>query len=118
MTFRGRGTPRMKGDQFKATVTRVMGPDIFEANIDLGFDLSLLKRFKLSGVDWSHMERMDSNERGKASEFLRGRIEGQQVILRVVRKGEHYYARVYYGPEERDVFNEMSDQGLLRRFDS
>lgn len=101
----------------EAKVTRVMGPDLFEASIDLEFDISVLKRLKLAGVDSQHLRELSEEDQRKATEFLRQRIEGQMVLLRPLRKGEHYYARVLYGPEESDILDEMVRSGFLRRFE-
>lgn len=101
----------------EAQVKRVMGPDMFEAQVDLEFDISVLKRLKLAGVDSQHLRTMSEAEQQKATEFLRGRIEGETVLIRPLRKGEHFYARVMYGTEEADVLDEMVRCGLLRKFD-
>ena len=101
----------------EADVTRVMGPDLFEAKIDLEFDIQTTRRLKLSGVDSQHLRALSPGDVQRATEFLRSRIEGQKVLIRPVRKGEHFYARVYYGPEESDVLEEMVTSGLLRKFE-
>ena len=101
----------------EAKVTRVMGPDLFEAEVDLEFDITVLKRLKLAGVDSQHLRALSELDQSKATEFLRGRIEGQAVLIRPLRKGEHYYAKVLYGPEESDILEEMVRSGLLRRFE-
>ena len=101
----------------EATVTRVMGPDLFEASVDLEFDITVLKRLKLAGVDSQHLRELSEADQQRATDFLRGRIEGQVVLIRPLRKGEHFYARVMYGPEESDVFDEMVRSGMLRRFE-
>ena len=101
----------------EAEVTRVMGPDLFEAKIDLEFDIHTTRRLKLSGVDSQHLRSLSEAAVQKATEFLRSRIEGKTVMIRPVRKGEHFYARVFYGPEEADIFEEMIVSGLLRKFE-
>ncbi len=101
----------------EATVTRVMGPDLFEAEVDLEFDIKVTKRLKLAGVDSQHLRGLSEDEQRQAMDFLRRRIEGQVVTIRPLRKGEHFYARVFYGPEESDIFDEMVRSGMLRRFD-
>ena len=101
----------------EAKVTRVMGPDLFEAEVDLEFDITVLKRLKLAGVDSQQLRDSSEADRLKATEFLRNRIEGQTVLIRPLRKGEHYYARVLYGPEESDLLEEMIRSGLLSRFE-
>ncbi len=107
----------MRNDMFRAKVTRVMGPDLFEADIDLGFDTRQTRRLKLSGVDSEHVKGLDHDDTKKAMEFLRSRIEGQVVTLRPNRRGEHFYVRVLYGSEESDVLEEMVQLDLLRRFE-
>lgn len=98
-------------------VTRVMGPDLFEARVDLEFDITVTKRLKLAGVDSQHVRTMSGEDQTRATEFLRGRIEGKTVTLRPLRKGEHFYARVYYGPEESDILEEMVRSGMLKKFE-
>ncbi len=107
----------MKGEVFRAKVTRVLGPDLFEAEVDLGFDVTTSKRLKLASVDWDHLRSLGLNGQQKASEFLRQRVEGQEVVLRVVRRGEYFFAHVLYGPEERDLLDEMVGLGLLKKFE-
>jgi endonuclease YncB( thermonuclease family) len=101
----------------EATVNRVLGPDMFEADVDLEFDIRTIRRLKLAGVDSNHLRSLEPDALEEATKFLRNRIEGRTVMLRPIRKGEHYYARVCYGPEERDVLEEMITHGLLRRFE-
>jgi len=101
----------------EAEVTRVMGPDMFEAKVDLEFDISVMKRLKLAGVDSHHLRSLSEDDQRKATEFLRNRIEGETVLIRPLRKGEHFYAKVMYGAEESDILDEMVRCGLLRKFD-
>lgn len=101
----------------EGSVTRVMGPDLFEAKVDLGFDIETTRRLKLAGIDSHHLRSLGQEEIQKATEFLRSRIEGQVVLIRPIRKGEHFYARVYYGPEESDLIDEMVMSGLVCRFE-
>ena len=101
----------------EAKITRVMGPDLFEAEVDLEFDIKVTKRLKLAGVDTPYLRCMSAEDQTRATEFLRDRIEGKMVTLRPMRKGEHFYASVFYGAEESDVFEEMVRSGLLHRFE-
>lgn len=101
----------------EAEVTRVMGPDLFEARVDLEFDITVTKRLKLSGVDSQHLRSLSDEVQTRATDFLRSRIEGQRIVIKPLRKGEHFYARVFYGPEESDILEEMVRSGLLRRFE-
>lgn len=100
-----------------AEITRVVGPDMFEARVNLGFDIDHTRRLRLLGVDSEHVRSLTQDSVRKAMEFLRDRIEGQLVTLKVQRKGEHYYARVCYGSHETDILDEMANHGLLKKFD-
>jgi endonuclease YncB( thermonuclease family) len=99
-----------------AVVTRVIGPDMFEADVDLGFDVRAMRRLKLAGVNSAHLRKLNKDGTERAAQFLRSRIEGQSVVLKLIRSGDHFYAHVCYGPEERDVLEEMVTHGLLERF--
>jgi hypothetical protein len=101
----------------EVTVSRVLGPDMFEAAIDVGFDVIMTRRLRLLGVDSDHVRNMDPDNTRQAIEFFRGRVEGNKVELRVTRKGEYYYARVLYGSDNTDLLDEMSRSGLLRKFE-
>ena len=101
----------------EAEVTRVVGPDMFEVMVDLGFDIRHTRRLRLLGVDSDHLRNMNTEGTRKAHEFLRTRIEGQVIGLKVQRKGEHYYARVTYGSDDTDVLEEMAGLGLVQKFE-
>lgn len=101
----------------EAEVVRVVGPDMFEVTVDLGFDIKHTRRLRLLGVDSDHLRGMNTDQMRKAHEFLRQRIEGETVGMRVQRKGEHYYARVAYGSDDTDVLEEMVELGLVQKFE-
>ena len=100
-----------------AEVIRVLGPDMFEAKVDLGFDIEHARRLRLLGVDADSLRDMNQDQIRRTCEFQRGRIEGKVVSLKVQRKGEHYYARVLYGNDETDLLEEMVAQGLVKKFE-
>lgn len=100
----------------EARIVRVIGPDMFEADVDLGFDIRVIRRLKLASVNSQRLFSQGKSAVQKATEFLRSRIEGQEVVLKLLRKGEHFYAHVFYGPEERDMLDEMVTHGMLERF--
>ncbi len=106
-----------KTEIFQAHVARVLGPDMLEADINLGFDVRIRKKIKLGGVDATSVRGMDEDEVKSAVEYLRDRIEGKEVTIRTTRRGDYYYARIYYGPEQSNVVEEMFLQGLLKKFD-
>ena len=101
----------------EATISRVIGPDMFEATVDLGFDIQHTRRLRLLGVDSDYVRGLESNDARQAMTFFRDRVEGRQVELRVLHKGEHYYARITYGSDDTDLLEEMAAAGLLRKFE-
>ena len=105
-----------KAEVFVARVTRVLGPDFFEAVVQLGFDITLRKKFKLGGVDVDQLRSQSDDETRAATEFLRSRVEGQSVILRTTRRGDYWYTKCCYGPEETSVTEEMFQTGHLKPY--
>ena len=55
--------------KYKATLDRVIDGDTIDANIDLGFDISVHKRIRLAGIDSpeSRTRDLDEKKRGLAS---------------------------------------------------
>ena len=102
----------------EALIERVIGPDMFEAVVDLGFDIKYTKRLRLLGVDSDYVRSLDTEGIRSAIAFFRDRVEGRTVELRVLRKGEYYYARVVYGADSTDLLEEMVIAGLLKKFES
>lgn len=104
-------------DAWSAKILTVLGPDFFEALVDLGFGVSLTKKFKLGGVDTMSLKAMNEDEVLAATEFLKTKIEGCSVLLRATKRHEHYYTKLYCGPEETNVAEEMFRLGLLKKFE-
>ena len=104
-------------DAWSAKIVKVLGPDFFEALVDLGFGVSLTKKFKLGGVDTMGVKALTEQEAIAALDFLKEKLEGTSVLLRATKRHEHYYTKVYYGPEETNIAEEMFRLGLLKRFE-
>jgi micrococcal nuclease len=65
-------------------ITRVIDGDTIDADIDLGFDISLTKRIRLAGVDTPESRTSDANEKKyglEAKEWLKHKVENAQHIL-------------------------------------
>jgi micrococcal nuclease len=65
-------------------ITRVIDGDTIDADIDLGFDISLTKRIRLAGVDTPESRTADANEKKygiEAKEWLKHKVENAQHIL-------------------------------------
>jgi micrococcal nuclease len=65
-------------------ITKVVDGDTIDADIDLGFDISLTKRIRLAGVDTPESRTADANEKKygiEAKEWLKHKVENAQHIL-------------------------------------
>jgi micrococcal nuclease len=65
-------------------VLKVVDGDTIDADIDLGFDISLTKRVRLSGVDTPESRTTDLKEKAlglEVKEWLKKNIDGKKNIL-------------------------------------
>ena len=65
-------------------VLKVVDGDTIDADIDLGFDISLTKRIRLAGVDTPESRTTDENEKKlglEAKEWLKHHLEGAKNII-------------------------------------
>ena len=65
-------------------VLRVVDGDTIDADIDLGFDISLTKRVRLSGVDTPESRTTDLKEKAlglEVKEWLKKNLDGKKIFL-------------------------------------
>ena len=65
-------------------ITKVVDGDTIDADIDLGFDISLTKRIRLAGVDTPESRTADANEKKyglQSKEWLKYKVENAKDIL-------------------------------------
>ena len=65
-------------------VLKVVDGDTIDADIDLGFDISLTKRVRLAGIDTPESRTTDLKEKAlglEVKEWLKKRLEGAKDIL-------------------------------------
>jgi micrococcal nuclease len=65
-------------------ITRVIDGDTVDADIDLGFDISLTKRIRLAGIDAPESRTSDANEKKyglEAKEWLKHALQDGKNIL-------------------------------------
>jgi len=65
-------------------ITKVVDGDTIDADIDLGFDISLTKRIRLAGVDTPESRTIDANEKKyglQSKEWLKYKVENAKDIL-------------------------------------
>ena len=66
------------------SVHKVVDGDTIDADIDLGFDISLTKRIRLAGVDTPESRTSDAYEKKlglESKEWLKKKVEGAKDIL-------------------------------------
>jgi len=66
------------------SVLKVVDGDTIDADIDLGFDISLTKRIRLAGVDTPESRTTDLKEKAlglEVKEWLKKNLEGKNEIL-------------------------------------
>ena len=66
------------------SVHKVVDGDTIDADIDLGFDISLTKRIRLAGVDTPESRTTDVKEKAlglEVKEWLKKKLEGQKDIV-------------------------------------
>ena len=66
------------------SVHKVVDGDTIDADIDLGFDISLTKRIRLAGVDTPESRTADANEKKyglESKDWLKHRLEGATDII-------------------------------------
>jgi micrococcal nuclease len=65
-------------------ITKVVDGDTIDADIDLGFDISLSKRIRLAAVDTPESRTADANEKKyglQSKEWLKHKVENAKNIL-------------------------------------
>jgi len=66
------------------SVHKVVDGDTIDADIDLGFDISLTKRIRLAGIDTPESRTTDVKEKAlglEVKEWLKKKLEGQTDIV-------------------------------------
>jgi micrococcal nuclease len=108
------------------SVGRVVDGDTIDADIDLGFDISLTKRIRLAGVDTPESRTKDLKEKElgiDAKNWLKHRLEGaEDIIIRTeLPDSTEKYGRIignlYINGEEVSLNNQMITEGYALAYD-
>jgi len=98
--------------EYKAVVIRVVDGDTFDADVDLGFNLTMKARFRLNDVDTPEIfrpkSRAESEHGYEATEFVKSLALNAVVTLRTT-KDVGIYGR--YGAEV--IFDDGSSLAAL-----
>ena len=101
-------------------VLKVVDGDTIDADIDLGFDISLTKRIRLAGIDTPESRTTDLKEKAlglEVKEWLKKRLEGAKDILiktQLPDSTEKYgriLGKLYINNEETSLNEQMIDEG-------
>ena len=107
-------------------IHKVVDGDTIDADIDLGFDISLTKRIRLAGVDTPESRTADANEKKYGLEskgWLKHRCEGAKNILikTELPDSTEKYGRIighlFINNESTSLNEQMIDEGYALAYD-
>jgi micrococcal nuclease len=108
------------------SVLKVVDGDTIDADIDLGFDISLTKRIRLAGVDTPESRTIDAKEKAlglEVKEWLKERLKfAKDVIIKTeLPDSTEKYGRIighlYVNGEETSINNQMINEGYAWVYD-
>ena len=108
------------------SITKVVDGDTIDANIDLGFDISLTKRIRLAGIDTPESRTKDQYEKKlglQAKDWLKNRLEfAKDIIIKTeLPDSTEKYGRIighlYVNGEEVSLNNQMIAEGHAWNYD-
>jgi micrococcal nuclease len=107
-------------------ITKVIDGDTIDADIDLGFDISLTKRIRLAGVDTPESRTADANEKKyglEAKEWLKHKVEnaGHILIKTELPDSTEKYGRIighlFVNDQEHSLNEQMVIEGYAWTYD-
>ena len=107
-------------------ITKVIDGDTIDADIDLGFDISLTKRIRLAGVDTPESRTADANEKKyglEAKEWLKHKVEnaGHILIKTELPDSTEKYGRIighlFINDQETSLNDQMIVEGYAWTYD-
>jgi micrococcal nuclease len=108
------------------SVHKVVDGDTIDADIDLGFDISLTKRIRLAGIDTPESRTTDAYEKKlglEVKEWLKHRLEGAKDILikTELPDSTEKYGRIighlFINGETTSINNQMVVEGYAWEYD-
>jgi micrococcal nuclease len=102
-------------------ITKVIDGDTIDADIDLGFDISLSKRIRLAGVDTPESRTTDANEKKyglESKEWLKHRVENAKNILIKTKLPDstEKYGRIIGHLFINDQANSLNEQMIVEGY--
>jgi micrococcal nuclease len=107
-------------------ITKVVDGDTIDADIDLGFDISLSKRIRLAAIDTPESRTSDANEKKyglESKEWLKHKVENAKNILikTELPDSTEKYGRIighlYINDQETSLNNQMIIEGYAWTYD-
>jgi len=108
------------------SIAKVVDGDTIDADIDLGFDISLTKRIRLAGIDTPESRTKDEYEKKlglESKEWLKKRLEfAKDIIIRTEKPDStEKYGRIighlFINDEETSLNNQMITEGYAWTYD-
>jgi len=108
------------------SIHKVVDGDTIDADIDLGFDISLTKRIRLAGVDTPESRTTDLKEKAmglESKEWLKKKLEGAKdiIIKTELPDSTEKYGRIighlFINGQETSLNNQMIDEGYALAYD-
>ena len=108
------------------TISKVVDGDTIDADIDLGFDISLSKRIRLAGIDTPESRTTNVKEKAmglESKEWLKKTLEGAKDILikTELPDSTEKYGRIighlFINGQETSLNNQMIDEGYAWEYD-
>jgi micrococcal nuclease len=107
-------------------ITKVVDGDTIDADIDLGFDISLSKRIRLAAVDTPESRTSDANEKKyglESKEWLKHKVENANNILikTELPDSTEKYGRIighlFINEQETSLNDQMITEGYAWTYD-
>ena len=101
-------------------VLKVVDGDTIDADVDLGFDISLTKRVRLAGIDTPESRTTDKREKAlglESKEWLKKKLEGaKNIVIRTqlpdsTEKYGRILGKLYINNEETSLNEQMIAEG-------
>ena len=108
------------------SITKVVDGDTIDANIDLGFDISLTKRIRLAGIDTPESRTKDQYEKKlglQAKAWLKERLNfAKDIIIKTeLPDSTEKYGRIighlFINGQETSLNNQMIDEGYALAYE-
>ena len=108
------------------TISKVVDGDTIDADIDLGFDISLSKRIRLAGIDTPESRTTNAKEKAmglESKEWLKKALEGAKdiIIKTELPDSTEKYGRIighlFINGQETSLNNQMITSGYALAYD-